>query len=140
MVLASAEIMLYLVWKAWSAGAIFWVTAPVELAVAWLRDPLPVFREKPDWGVIWDHLEERKRFWWLGEAGSSGRVAAGFPGAKGRSGVPTSTILALRSALHGWRMAEVGSELCCDQFDGFGGCFEGYHVCVDCIVCGLYYV
>jgi hypothetical protein len=34
MTLASAEIMLYLVWKAWSAGAIFWDTTPVELAVA----------------------------------------------------------------------------------------------------------
>jgi hypothetical protein len=40
--------MLYLVRKAWSAGAIFWVTTPVKLAVAWLRVPLPVFREKPD--------------------------------------------------------------------------------------------
>ena len=63
----------------------------------------------------------------MGEAGSSGRVAAGFPGAKGRSGVPTTAILALRRALHGWRMAEVGSELCCDQFDGFWDCSEGYH-------------
>jgi hypothetical protein len=33
MVLASTEIILYLVWKAWSAGAIFWVTTPVVLAV-----------------------------------------------------------------------------------------------------------
>ena len=48
MVLASAVIMLYLVWKAWSAGAIFWVTTPAVLAVAWLRVPLPVFREKLD--------------------------------------------------------------------------------------------
>jgi hypothetical protein len=55
MALASAEIMLYLVWKAWSAGAIFWDTTPVELAVAWLRGSLLV--------IIWDHLEECKRFW-----------------------------------------------------------------------------
>jgi hypothetical protein len=62
-----------------------------------------------------------------GEAGSSGRVAAGFSGAKGRSGAPTSAILALCSALHGWEVTEVGLELCCDQFDGFWRCFEGYH-------------
>jgi hypothetical protein len=48
MALASAKIMLYLVWKAWSAGAIFWDTTPVELAVAWLRGSLLVVREKPD--------------------------------------------------------------------------------------------
>jgi hypothetical protein len=40
---------------------------------------------------------------------------------------PTSAILASCSALHGWKVAEVGLELCCDQFDGFWDCFEGYH-------------
>jgi hypothetical protein len=48
MVLAIAEVILYLVWKAWSASAIFWVTTPVVQAVAWLRGPLLVFKEKPD--------------------------------------------------------------------------------------------